>query len=95
MRLPVTVRERLRSTVGDTKEAQSGATIILVAFLFTVLLGFAAVMMLPACSSTEEAPPPAESSGGSTGDTGDLEDCSVYTNQVDIRECEVRNSMRQ
>jgi hypothetical protein len=60
-----------------------------------VLLAFGAAAMLPACSSTEEAPPPAESSGGSTGDTGDLEDCSVYTNQVDISECEIRNQMRQ
>ena len=61
-------------------------------YILAVLLGFAALTMLPACSSTEEAPPPAESSGGSTGD---LEDCSVYSNQVDISECEMRNQMRQ
>ena len=63
-------------------------------FLAT-LFTFAMVITLSACSSTEEAPPPAESSGGSTGDTGDLEDCSVYSNQVDIQECEIRNQMRQ
>ena len=66
-------------------------------YILEVLLGFAALTMLPACSSTEEAPPPEESgaTGGSTGDTGDLEDCSVYSNQVDIQECEIRNQMRQ
>ena len=34
--------KQLRSIFKETDEAQSGATIILVAFLFTVLLGFAA-----------------------------------------------------
>lgn len=63
-------------------------------YILAVLLGFAALTMLPACSSTEEAPPPEESSGGG-GDTSDLEDCSVYTGQVDISECEMRNQMRQ
>jgi hypothetical protein len=35
-------------------------------YILAVLLGFAAMTMLPACSSTEEAPPPEE-----TGDTCD------------------------
>jgi len=35
--------------------------------ILAVLLAFAAVMLLPACSSTEEAPPPEE--------TGDICDC--------------------
>jgi hypothetical protein len=43
-----------------------------------------ALAMLPACSSTEEEPPQ-ESSGA--------EDCSKYSNQVDITECEIRNEM--
>ena len=61
--------------------------------LIVMLLSFMALVMLPACSSTEETPaadtPP-------TGETPtELEDCSVYTGQVDITECEVRNQMRQ
>ena len=70
-------------------------------YLMAGLLALGAVAMLPACSSTEEAPPPpageteSGDTGGTTGGTGDLEDCSVYSNQVDIRECEVRNEMRQ
>jgi len=55
--------------------------------LAVLLLSFMALAMLPACSSdSEEAPPP---------DTGGLEDCTVYTGQVDRRECEIRNEMRQ
>ena len=49
--------------------------------LATLLLAFMAVVMLPACSSTEET-----SSGGS-------ESCSErYSNEVDIRECELREN---
>lgn len=51
-----------------------------------VMLSFMAMAMLPACSSSEEAPPPDSSGGGG-------EDCSKYTNPVDISECEVRNEM--
>ena len=60
--------------------------------LIVMLLSFMALVMLPACSSTEETPaadtPP-------TDETPELEDCSVYTGEVDITECEVRNQMRQ
>lgn len=34
-------------------------------YILAVLLAFAAVTMLPACSSTEEAPPPEETGGES------------------------------
>jgi len=48
------------------------------------------LVMFSACSSTEEAPP-ADTSGGSGG--GSCEDCSKYSGDVDIKECEVRNEM--
>jgi hypothetical protein len=57
-------------------------------FVFVLLLAFMAAVMLPACSSdSEEAPPPGESSAGGG------EDCSKYSNQVDITECEIRNEI--
>lgn len=60
--------------------------------LVVLLFSFMALATLPACSSDEEeAPPPEESSSSSAGGGG--EDCSIYTNQVDIRECEIRNEM--
>jgi len=43
--------------------------------VLAVLLAFAAVTMLPACSSTEEAPPPAESSGDTGGTTDGSNPC--------------------
>lgn len=56
---------------------------------FLTVLGFGVgLLMLSGCSSSEESSDTAsESSGGS-------EDCSMYTNQVDITECEARNAMR-
>jgi hypothetical protein len=51
-----------------------------------------ALVMLPACSSSDESSsdaPTEESTGG-----GNCEDCGVYTGDIDIAECEVRNSMR-
>ena len=63
--------------------------------LAALLLASMALVMLPACSSTEEAPA-TDTGAAPTGETpSDLEDCSVYTGQVDITECEVRNQMRQ
>jgi hypothetical protein len=50
------------------------------------------LVMFSACSSTEEAPP-ADTSGGSGG--GSCEDCGKYTGDVDIKECEVRNDMKE
>jgi len=48
-----------------------------------------APLVLFGCSSTEETsePDPTSQSGGE-------EDCSVYTGAADIRECEIRNEMR-
>ncbi len=53
------------------------------------LLAIMAMLMLAGCSSTDEAAQPED-----TGGTGGCEDCSVYTGQFDITECETRNSMR-
>jgi len=50
-------------------------------------------LMALACSSTEETPAADTSPTGET--PSELEDCSVYTGQADITECEVRNQMRQ
>jgi hypothetical protein len=51
-------------------------------------------LMLFGCSSSEEAPPPEDtSSGGGGGDSSGDRDCSQFTNEVDIKECEVWNSM--
>ena len=51
-------------------------------------------LMALACSSTEETP--AAGTPPPTGETpSELEDCSVYTGQADITECEIRNQMRQ
>ena len=62
--------------------------------LIVMLLSFMALVMLPACSSTEETPP--AETPTPTGETPpELEDCTVYTGQADITECEVRNQMRQ
>lgn len=58
--------------------------------LAVLLLAFMSLAMLPACSSDEEEAPPPEESSSSGGE----EDCSIYNNQVDISECEVRNEMR-
>jgi len=62
--------------------------------LIVMLLSLMALVMLPACSSTEETP--AAGTPPPTGETpSELEDCSVYTGQADITECEIRNQMRQ
>jgi hypothetical protein len=52
-------------------------------------LAIVAMLMLAGCSSTDEAAQPED-----TGGTGGGEDCSRYTNQVDVTECEARNQMR-
>jgi hypothetical protein len=60
-------------------------------FLAVFLLTSMALVMLPACSSTSEstdADAPAESA------SGNCEDCGIWTNDIDIAECEIRNSMR-
>jgi hypothetical protein len=58
-------------------------------FLAVFLLTSMALVMLPACSSSDEAtqedPPP---------ESGNCEDCGIWTNDIDIAECEIRNSMR-
>ena len=56
------------------------------AFLTLTLMAMA-LTLLPACSSTSESDDGSSNGGG--------EDCSMYTNEVDIKECEVRNEMRQ
>jgi hypothetical protein len=61
-------------------------------FLAVFLLASVALVMLPACSSTDESTsdaPTEDSMGG-----GNCEDCGIWTNDIDIKECEVRNSMR-
>jgi hypothetical protein len=55
----------------------------------TTLLAIIVMLMLAGCSSTDEAAQPED-----TGGAGGCEDCSVYTGQFDITECETRNSMR-
>jgi outer membrane murein-binding lipoprotein Lpp len=45
-----------------------------------------ALMMLAGCSSTDEASRYSSSGSG--------EDCSRYTNDIDVTECETRNEMR-
>ena len=45
-----------------------------------------ALMMLAGCSSTDEASQYSSSGSG--------EDCSRYTNDIDVAECERRNEMR-
>lgn len=48
--------------------------------VFVALLGFGALTLLPACSTSDES----EGSSGSV-------DCSEkYTNEADIKECEIR-----
>jgi hypothetical protein len=51
--------------------------------LIVMLLSLMALVMLPACSSTEETPT-AESGGSSS----DGVDCSQFTNDIDVKECE-------
>jgi hypothetical protein len=48
--------------------------------LIVMLLSLMALVMLPACSSTEES-----ASGDTSG--GDV-DCSQFTNDIDVKECE-------
>ena len=64
--------------------------------LIVMLLSLMALVMLPACSSTEEAP--ATDTGtaptGETSDTSGDRDCSVFTNPIDVEECEIWNQMR-
>jgi hypothetical protein len=55
----------------------------------TVAALASAFMMLAGCSSTDEA-----SRYSSSGSSGGGEDCSGYTNDIDINECETRNEMR-
>jgi hypothetical protein len=57
--------------------------------LFVVSLAFA-LLMISGCSSSEEEPPPSDGGGG-----GNCEDCSKYSGDGDIKECEVRNDMRE
>jgi hypothetical protein len=52
------------------------------------LLAIMALLMLAGCSSTDEAAQPEDTAGGN------CEDCSVFTGEVDISECNVRNQMR-
>jgi hypothetical protein len=52
------------------------------------LLAIMALLMLAGCSSTDEAAQPEETGGGN------CEDCSVFSGQVDIAECETRNAMK-
>ncbi len=48
--------------------------------LIVMLLSLMALVMLPACSTTEES---------ASGDTsGDSVDCSQFTNDIDVKECE-------
>jgi len=56
--------------------------------LFLISLALPLVMLF-GCSSSEEAPPADDTGGG-----GSCENCSQYSNQVDITECEARNAMR-
>jgi hypothetical protein len=46
------------------------------------------LLMLSACSSTEESSEP----GDTSTDSGDR-DCSQFTNDVDVRECEMWNEL--
>lgn len=52
--------------------------------LATVLLAVLGGFALVGCSSSDESS--SDSGGGSGG-----EDCSKYTNQADVKECEMRN----
>jgi hypothetical protein len=63
--------------------------------LATLILAGLVTVFMPGCSSTDD-PVADESSGAGrvSQEAIGLEDCSVFTNQVDIGECEIRNEMR-
>ena len=62
--------------------------------LTTLMLAGLVAVFMPGCSSTDD-PLVDESSGAGrvSAEALGLEDCSMYTNQVDIGECEIRNEM--
>jgi hypothetical protein len=62
--------------------------------LATLMLAGLVTVFMPGCSSTDD-PVVDESSGAGrvSQEAIGLEDCSVYMDQVNIQECEIRNEM--
>jgi hypothetical protein len=64
--------------------------------LTTLMLAGLVAVFMPGCSSTDD-PVTDESSGAGTvsAEAIGLDDCSVFTDQVNIVECENSNEMRR
>jgi hypothetical protein len=62
----------------------------------TLMLAGLVTVFIPGCSSTED-PVMDESSGAGpfAAEALGLDDCSVFTDQVNISECEISNEMRR
>jgi hypothetical protein len=62
----------------------------------TLMLAGLVTVFIPGCSSTED-PVMDESSGAGpfAAEALGLHDCSVFTDQVNISECEISNEMRR
>jgi hypothetical protein len=64
--------------------------------LATLMLAGLVTVFMPGCSSTDD--PVTDGSGGAglfSAEALGLDDCSVFTDQVNIVECENRNEMRR